>query len=184
MYDTFTGARPIGLLSAMTNQRLPEGVPQIRNRPERQAQEPDADALSTSSLALSLHRQDNDFNSLSPSPSTRQRLMHVPGLPRPTSRMSNYSDRHSQASSTALLDGPPRRMSVRGGRPQAPVSPLAGISPSLLLAQDMPNLAERMRRQPVTPNPGNNRPFIRLHPLPMPDEIDRVSSQSGRSHRS
>lgn len=146
MYDTFAGARPFGLLSGMTNQRPPEIQPTLRSRPDRSGQhmqEQDTDVLSTSSL--SLHRQDNDSHSMSASPSARLRYMNVPGLPRANSRISN-SDRHSQASGTPVLDSATRRLNIRGSRLQAPVSPHPGFSPSLLLAQDMPNLAERMRR--------------------------------------
>ena len=59
MYDTFARARPFGLLSGMTNQRLPDAPVLMRpaeaqNRSAAHAQELDADVMSTSSL--SLHR--------------------------------------------------------------------------------------------------------------------------------
>ena len=69
MYATFAPARPLGLLSGITNQRIPEpsmrrqssfrsGSVNNTNMNQNAAAEDNADASSAD--ALSLHRQDNE----------------------------------------------------------------------------------------------------------------------------
>jgi len=59
MYDTFAQARPIGLLSGITNQRIPE--PGMRRQSSfRSGSQMEENNDIQSADSLSLHRQENE----------------------------------------------------------------------------------------------------------------------------